>query len=156
MKRFLIVLLALGLVAGALSAPATAKKKKKKKPKRIERVAEARYEAPSGIGVGGVGGACSGCPALPNSSEETWIKVEVTDDVAPIAGVELSYGDLDGDGFHDGGVFVCGETEWIEIPPSVELQSFPWIIGGTECPGGAATSGTIKITYSNMPPPDEG
>jgi hypothetical protein len=150
MKRFLILALVIGLVFGSI-ATADAGKKKKKKSKRIERVVEARYEAPAAIGVGGVGGGCVGCPALPNGANETWMKVEVTDDVLPIAGVELSPGDADGDGFQDSGWFVCGESEWIAIPEGVAMQSFPWAVAGPSCPGGGATSGTIKITYSNAP-----
>ena len=152
MKRFVVLVMVLGLIAGSV---ATAEAGKKKKPKRVERVVEARYEAPAAIGIGDVGGACSGCPALPNGTKETWMKVVVTDDVLPIAGVELSPGDLDGNGFYDSGWFVCGESDWIQVPGGSEMQSFPWMVSGRECPGGGATSGTIKITYSNMPPPSK-
>lgn len=147
MKRFLVLFMILGLIVGSI---ATAEAKKKK-PKRVERVAEARYEAPAAIGMGDAGGACVGCPSLPNGAGETWMKVEVVDDVLPIAGVELSPGDLDGDGFQDPGWFICGESEWIQVPEGVAMQSFPWAVSGTECPGGGATSGTIKITYSSSP-----
>lgn len=155
MKRFIVILLTLGLIAGALAAPATAKKKKKKN-KRVERVVEVRYEAPAAIGVGGVGGVCSGCPSAPNAPNETWMKVEIVDDVLPIAGVEVSPGDLDGDGFFDTGWFICGESDWIEVPGGSQMQTFPFTVSGAECPGGGAISGTIKFTYSNKPPPGEG
>jgi hypothetical protein len=151
MKKTITLLLVLGLIAGSLAAPAAAKKKKKK-PVRVERVAEARYEFPSGIGSGSVGGACSGCPSLPAASGETWVKIEITDDLTPKAGVEFSPGDIDGDGFQDSGVYVCGSTDgWIEIPEGSQMVSFPWILPGTDCPDGSATSGTIKITYSSSP-----
>ncbi len=146
MKRILVLSLIVGLAFGSFAVADA-----KKKPKRTERVVEARYEAPAGIGVGDLGGACAGCPALPNGPGETWMKVEVIDDVLPVAGVELSPGDLDGDGFHDSGWFVCGESDWIQITPGSAMQSFPWAVSGSKCPGGGATSGTIKITYSNMP-----
>lgn len=152
MKKAILIVLVIGLVAGALSAPAVAGKKKKKKNKRVERVMEGRYEFPAGIGSNSVGGACSGCPAFPNGPDETWVKIEITDDVTPVAAVDFSFGDMDGDGFHDGGLYVCGSTDgWVEIPPSVELQSFPWILPSTDCPQGSSTSGTIKITYSSSP-----
>ncbi|MGH9198874.1 MAG: hypothetical protein ACRD1T_24505, partial [Acidimicrobiia bacterium] len=140
MKRFVVFLAILGLLAGSI---ATAEAGKKKKPKRVERVAEVRYETPAAIGIGGVGGACSGCPGIPNATNETWMKVEIVDDALPVAGVELSPGDLDGDGFYDSGWFICGESEWIQVPGGSEMQSFPWVISGAECPGGGATSGTI-------------
>ena len=146
MKRTLVLFMIVGLAFGSFTVADA-----KKKAKRTERVVEARYEAPAAIGVGGIGGACSGCPALPNGPGETWMKVEVIDDSLPIAGVELSPGDNDGDGFQDPGWFVCGESEWIQITESSAMQSFPWVISGPDCPGGGATSGTIKITYSNMP-----
>ena len=146
MKRTLVLFMIVGLAFGSFTVADA-----KKKPKRVERVVEARYEAPAAIGVGDVGGACAGCPALPNGPGETWMKVEVIDDVLPIAGVELSPGDLDGDGFQDSGWFICGESEWIQITESSAMQSFPWAVSGSQCPGGGATSGTIKITYSNMP-----
>lgn len=154
MRRSLIAVLVLGLVAGSLS-PATAskKKKKRKKPKRVERVVEVRYEFPAAIGVGGVGGACSGCPSAPNTKKEKWMKVEIVDDVLPIGAADISPGDLDGNGFYDPGWYICGESDWIEVPGGSEMQTFPFISAGAECPGGGATSGTIKFTYSNLPPP---
>lgn len=153
MKKTLVVLLAAGMVAGAMAMPAdAAKKKKKKKTARIERTLEVRYEAPAAIGTGDAGGVCSGCPSFPNTSEETWVKVEVIDDNLPVGGVDISFGDTNGDGFFDGGFFVCGATDgWVEVPPASAMQSFPYVVSGSQCPGGGATSGTIKITYSNMP-----
>ncbi|MGH2753406.1 MAG: hypothetical protein ACRDLB_03150 [Actinomycetota bacterium] len=152
MKKALIFALVIGLVAGALSMPATAKKKKKKrkKPARIERVIETRYEFPSGIGTSGAG-ACNGCPAVPSGPGERYAMVEVTDDNLPIGAVELSW-DTDGDGINDTGVNICGATESpVEVPESTAITAFPFIVNGPECPGGGATSGTIKITYSNKP-----
>jgi hypothetical protein len=151
MKKTLVLLVALGLIAGSFAAPATAKKKKKKKPVRVERVVEARYEFPAGIGSSSIGGACSGCPAFPNSPDELYVAVEVTDDASPTAGVSFSW-DTDGDGVSDTGFEVCGATDgFIEIPSSVSITAFPWILPGADCPDGVSTSGTIKVTFSNMP-----
>jgi hypothetical protein len=151
MKKFLVFALVLGLVAGALSMPATAKKKKKKKkPAKIERVLETRYEFPAGIGAAGAG-ACSGCPAVPTGPGETYARVEVVDDNLPTGAVDLSW-DTDGDGISDTGITVCGATaEPVEVPESTNIVAFPFIVNGPDCPGGGATSGTIKITYSNKP-----
>ena len=148
MKKTLIVALALSLVAGALAMPASAKKKKKK-PVRVERVQESRYENPA-IGTGGVG-ACSGCPAVASGPGERYISVEITDDALPIAGVDLSW-DTDGDGTADTGITVCNATEEpVEIPEGVSMTGFAFVIAGPECPGGGATTGSIKVTFSNMP-----
>ena len=148
MKRILIPVLVMSLAFGAVTTAEAAKKKQK----RIERVAEVRYEFPAGVGMGGVGGACVGCPSAPNGPKETWMKVEIIDDVLPIGGVDISPCDCDGDGFWDPGWFVCGESDWFPVEPGSGMQTFPWIVSGPECPGGGATSGTIKFTYSNMPP----
>jgi hypothetical protein len=151
MKKALIFALVIGLIAGSMAAPATAKKKKKKKPVKVERVMEARYEFPAGIGSSTSGGACSGCPSFPNTDKERYVMVEVTDDLTPKAGVSFSW-DTDGDGISDTGFEVCGATEEpIEIPPSVGMNAFPWIAPGADCPDGASTSGTIKVTFSNLP-----
>ena len=148
MKKTLLVALALSLVAGALAMPAQAKKKKKK-PVKVERVQEARYENPA-IGTAGVG-ACAGCPAFATGPGERYISVEVTDDALPIGSVNLSW-DTDGDGTADTGVTVCGATEEpVEIPEGVSMTGFVFAVAGPECPGGGATSGTIKVTFSNMP-----
>lgn len=153
MRRTLVVALILGLVAATMVAPAEAQKRKKKKSKRTKRVVEVRYEFPAAIGTGDVGGACAGCPSAPNAANETWMKVEVVDDFLPIGGVEISPGDLDGDGFFDSGWFVCGESEWLQVPGGSQMQTFPFLVSGSQCPGGGAISGTIKFTYSNKPPP---
>ena len=150
MKRLAIFMMIFSLLVGTVTVAEAGKKKKKNK--RIERVMEVRYEAPAAIGIGGVGGLCAGCPSMPNGPGETWMKVEIVDDVLPIAGVDISPCDCDGDGFYDSGWFVCGESEWLQVEPGSEMQTFPYLISGVECPGGGATSGTITVTYSNMPP----
>ncbi len=82
------------------------------------------------------------------------MKVEVIDDALPIGGLNITFGDSNGDGLYDGGFFVCGATDgWVEVPGAAAMQTFPYVVSGSQCPGGGATSGTIKVTYSNMPPP---
>ncbi|MBA2724503.1 MAG: hypothetical protein H0U53_00805 [Actinobacteria bacterium] len=149
MKKAIILALVLGLVAGALSAPAMAKKKKKK-PARVERTVEARYEFPAGIGAGDVGGACSGCPTFPTGAGEIYAMVEVKDDLnSQPTGISLSW-DTDGNGVNDTSIDVCGATtEALGVPENTAISAFPYVVPSVSCPGGAATSGTIKVTYSN-------
>lgn len=151
MKKTLIVAIVAALVTGALVAPATAgKKKAKKKNVRVERVLEARYEAPAGIGTSGAGG-CAGCPTFAAGPKETFVKVEIADDNTPTGGASFSW-DTNGDGVADTGFDVCGATDgFVEIPAGVSVNAFPWILPGTHCPTGSSTSGTIKVTFSNKP-----
>ena len=147
MKKTLIVLMALSIAASMLAAPAGAKKKK---PKRIERVAEVRYEQPA-IGSGTTGGVGLGIPQIPTSSKEVFVSIEVTDDVNPMAGVRIRW-DVDGDGTSEGAFYVCGKTdEPLALPGGVTLDIFPYIGGDASCPGSSATTGTVKATLSNLP-----
>ncbi|HVM33896.1 MAG TPA: hypothetical protein VM784_00950 [Actinomycetota bacterium] len=154
MKRTLAVLLAFGLVGGALAAgPAEAKKKKKKKPKRVERVIKSEYQAPA---IGSGSGVCfrptNSCGDLPIGLHEKFVKVEIADttglpvyfnlgqDTDPDTfGTEKSYGSF------------CGSTgdEAIKILPGYPLVVFPWLLGPT-CPS-VGTSGTVTATVSNLP-----
>jgi hypothetical protein len=150
MRRPLAVLLALGLLAGGIVAGPAEAKKKKKKPKRVERTVETSYTFPSGIGTAGAG-ACSGCVQLAAGPGERWVSVELQDDTLPIAGADISW-DSDGDGLNDTGFTVCGATDgFVEIPDGVTMVAFTWIVTGPGCPGGGATSGTIKATFANKP-----
>ncbi len=150
MKKTIVTLVTVGLVAGAFALPADAKKKKKK-PVRVERVQESRYEFPAGIGSSSTGGGCLGCPSFPTGPGETFVKVEVTDDLTPKAGVSFSW-DTDGDGISDTGFEVCGATDgWLEVPEGVTMTAFPWVLPGADCPDGSSTSGTIKVTFSSSP-----
>lgn len=150
MKRVLVLFLILGMVAGGLTTAEAAKKKRKKKPKRVERVLEYRYEQPS-VGATGAGGVTLN-PAVATGADETYISVEQTDDVSPVPNVRFSW-DTDGDGTRDTGVNICGgkTEEPVELPGGVELGVFTYPTGGAACPGTFNTTGTIKITFSNMP-----
>lgn len=164
MKKSLIVLLAMALVAGALSAPALAgKKKKKKKIVRTERVVEIEY---AGIAPGVATPAASGgiCPsASPDqagtcievpllSADEAFVKVEIQDATGLSSPGFISQGDLDGDGIGDLYGEFCGAHE--EAVPLV--NSNPVRVSyytGTCSDGtpGLATTGTIIVTISNLP-----
>lgn len=154
MRKAILMTLVLALIVGALTGPAAAgkKKKKPKKPKRVEREISGRYEAPWGVVFEG-SGVCAGCPSFPNEAKETWVKVEVSDDQSPTAQVSFNW-DSNGDGVADTGINVCGSTDgFVEIPGGITPTAFPSLVGGVGCPGSAATSGSVKVTYSNMPEP---
>jgi hypothetical protein len=147
MRRTLAVALILGLVAGAMVAPAEAGKKKKKKKVTV-RTVEVAYENPA-FGVGGVGGACSGCPSIVSGEGEIFATIEIIDDASPTGYVDFAY-DADGDGVQDlgAGPTVCGSTpEPVPVEPGTEYTAWPWL-AGAEC-AGSSTSGTIKVTFSN-------
>ncbi|HWC14692.1 MAG TPA: hypothetical protein VG929_08855 [Actinomycetota bacterium] len=149
MKKLLVLLMVLGLIAGSIATAEAGKKKKKKAP--APRVMEVRYENPA-IGINGVGGVCSGCPQIAVGAEERFISVEVKDDVSPVPAMRFSW-DTDGDGRNDTGVVVCGsKTDApLEVPPGVSMTAFPYLLPGPACPTGFAVSGSIKITFTATP-----
>lgn len=145
MRRGWTILLVLGLIAGMMSAPAEAGKKKK----AAVRTLEVRYENPA-FGVGGVGGGCSGCPAIAIGPEEKYAVFLIEDDASPSGYIDLSY-DQDGDGVQDlgSGPTVCGSTpEPVEVEPGASYTAWPWA-GGIGCPGSSSISGTIKAMFSS-------
>lgn len=145
MRRYLAVLLAIGVLAGMMGAPADAKKRKKAKVREVL----VTYGQPA-IGVGGVGGGCSGCPGVATASNETFAIVQITDDLSPSGYVTLNY-DSDGDGIQDLGPGICGETpEPIAVEPATAYTAWPWI-AGIDCPGASSTSGTIRVLLSSDP-----
>ena len=144
-KRYVAIALALGLLGGVMSAPVEAKKKKKP----TVRVFEVRYENPA-IGAGGVGGGCSGCPAIPMAADEKFAIIQIVDDVSPTGYASLNY-DSDGDGIQNvgSGPVVCGETpEPVAMEPGAGYTAWPWV-AGSECPGASSTSGTIRVLASS-------
>ncbi len=160
MRRALVVGMILSLIVGALIAPAEAgkKKKKKKAPVRVERVAEAEYQAPA-FGSPDSGGVClnasNSCANIATGGEDRYVKVTVEDatgtatgftlgqDTDPATvGTETIYGDFCG---------TTGDTAIQLAAPGVELLSFVWAFGAVTCPGGFGTTGKVVATFSNMP-----
>jgi coenzyme F420-reducing hydrogenase gamma subunit len=153
MKRFVVLLMIVGLVAGSV---ATAEAAKKKKIKKVERVVEGAYDAPSLIAVG----TCAqtgaiGCVSMISAANEVYVSAEVTDQTGQPVYVSIQ-GDANGDNQDDinYGTF-CGATDApIAIDAGVELHFW---VGVTPDPGiagcvpGAATTGTLKATFSNLP-----
>lgn len=152
MKKAIAVALSLGLLGGALVAPAEAGKKK-----RVERVAEIQYEAPA-LGTPSTTGVCfrptNSCGDIATGGSERFVKMEIDDasgtavaftlgqDTDPDTfGTETQYGDF------------CGTTgdKAIKIKPGFPLIVFPWAFGDVACPGAFGTQGTVKATLSNLP-----
>lgn len=155
MKKAIAVALSLGLLVGALVAPAEAGKKKRK-PKKVTREVEGSYDLPPLVLVG----TCSqtgaiGCVTFLSGPKEKFVTAKITDQHGQPVAVSVS-ANLDGEIGDDEtyGTF-CGETEEpIAIPPSTELHF--WVGAATDvgtggCVPGAATSGTATATFSNLP-----
>ena len=154
-KRFLILLMVLGLIAGSV---ATAEAKRTKKPTRIERTFTGGYKTPFvplNAGCSRTGGR--GCVTVNTRSTESFFTARVTDTLGLPIFVQV-WEDTDGWGEEDvlHGTF-CGETtEPIYFPPGTELHfwvGFTYSFAPYEsCPGGLnATTGTITVTLSNRP-----
>lgn len=156
MKKALAVALMMGLLAGSMVGSAEAAKKKKK----VQRVVEHAYSAPS-PGVGGAPySAClasqmdnAGCVNIPISSTEKFVTVEIGDASGMGAywilaqDTDTSEGDVGYDIFHYG----CGNSEEpIPVTPGLELRISVYAFGGSACPA-VGTTGTIKATLSNVP-----
>jgi len=160
MKKSIVVLLILGLVASFAVAPAQAKKKKKKKqPVRVERVVEFQYQMP-GIGLAGVGGFCPfadptalECIEFPLQAGEAFVKVEISDATGGKVAGYVSQGDTDGDGIGDlYGDFCTAHPEPIEMLSQSNPLRVSFYPGATpECAPSTPTTGTITVTFSNLP-----
>ena len=165
MKRILVLMMVIGLIFGSI-ATADAKKKKKKPPApvRMEEVIEIPYQG-SNIGAAtpaATGGTCFVDPTLPFSckvaiptfAEASFIKVEVIDATGQKAGGFISQGDVDGDGISDGYGQFCGahaEPIAMATPGApVDISIYMGICSDASGPS-IATTGTIKVTFSNMP-----
>jgi len=156
MKKSLVVLLILGLVASFAVAPAQAGKKKKKQPVKTTRVVESVYEAPA-LGIAPPGsGVClrptNSCGDIATGGTEKYVTIEILDTTGTPVAFSLGQ-DTDPETFgteSDLGNF-CGTTgdQPIEIEPGLPLVVFPWAIG-VECKA-IATQGTVKATLSNLP-----
>ncbi|MDQ3878434.1 MAG: hypothetical protein M3290_08830 [Actinomycetota bacterium] len=160
MKKTIVSILALGLVAGALVMPAQAKK-----PKLVTRTVTVTYKGP-GLGVAtpkASGGICPldtnadpssqpQCIEIPTGANDKYIQVSIADAAGQKVGGYISQGDTDGDGISDLYGDFCGAHE-SAIPlaaPGVPVRiSF---YDGT-CADGTTpsviTAGTITVKFSN-------
>lgn len=157
MKRIITSLVVIGLLAGALTIPAEAKKKKK--PKKVTRVAEAVYQAP-GFGTATAAAGCSpalgSCGNFAIGPDEEWAKITLTDQTGTPTAFSVAQDTEPGDPTNtieeNHGTF-CGTTGEDPIPilPGYEMTIFIWAWGDAVCPTGFGTSGSIKAEFSNLP-----
>ena len=150
MKRFLIMLMVFGLVAG-LMATAEARKK----PQRATRTVEGSYDTP----VLGMFGECAGshgigCVTFSVGAEERFVTAKVHDahGLPVFVLIRSVPSGPFGEGSEIYGTF-CGETtEPIAVPAGSDLEF--WVGAAASvygCQPGIATSGTITATFSNLP-----
>ncbi|MCA1705763.1 MAG: hypothetical protein LC808_21865 [Actinobacteria bacterium] len=150
MKRYLIVFMILGLIAGSV---ATAEAKKVQKPTRTERTVEGSYASPFLPG----NSWCKphnglGCVTIETRKDETFLTGKVVDAHGqPVLGWVVSEDTSRGSGqwIHHGSF--CGETHKpIAFPRGVDVYL---VIGAEtlpECPM-FGTTGTVSVTLSNLP-----
>lgn len=153
MKRYLILIMVLGLIFGAVGT-AEAGKKKKKKQKKVEREATGTYTSTVVVAIG----TCSqqdaiNCVRIPSGPKEKYVTASVNDATGQAVPVAVK-ADLDGDNTTETlyGAF-CGETEEpIEVDPGVEVTFW---VGITVDTAGLAcappTEGSIDVVFSNLP-----
>lgn len=157
MKKTIAVALSLGVLAGALVAPAEAAKKKRN-PKRIERVVEFDYVCPCpGLyQFGGATGTNFGGGVLPIGSRETFVKITAADVSGTSILVSINQ-DTDGDGFNNQVADVCAPPEGSQdrkaakVNKGLELRLF---IETGRCDDGTPSvplGGTLTVTLSNLP-----
>ena len=154
--RTLIVLIAALLTVFLAWSPADAKKKKKKKVQRVERTEEADY-----VGATGFRGvqdspcveAGIGCAKFTIQDGEKFVAIELVDAAGePVWASVYINGYSDGTDYHE---HVCGSSEdpFKLAPGLTELVVVTTQTTGgatNPCPG-AATSGTVTATFSNIP-----
>jgi hypothetical protein len=162
MKKTIITIVSIGLVAGALLAPGAEAAKRKKKP--YKRTATFDYQAPA-FGQSESAGFCpnqpaeaNGCASFPTKGKDKFVKITITDSTGlPVSGT-ISHPDQDGDGFVEPLGDFCGKSTKVAIQPGAEVVVFPYMIGSTgalsslggpeQCPG-IATQGTIKAVFTS-------
>lgn len=152
MRKAIAVAIALGLLTGAMVAPAEAGKKKK--PKKVERVVEFEYVCPCPglFQLGGLTGTnIGGGPVA--VGDESYIKITAEDVSGTPVFVNIQQ-DLDGDGGNNPVAEVCATEEPPEEPteinPGLEMRLF---IETGPCDGGVSVpmGGTLTLTLSNLP-----
>ena len=150
MKRFLVLSMVLGLLAGNVMAAEA-----KKKPQRTTRTVEGSYASP----VLGMYGDCAeqegiGCVSFVAGEQERYLTAKVQDahGLPVFVLIRSKAAGAFGEGSEPYGTF-CGETtEPIAVPPGTELEF--WVGAAASvygCQPGFATSGEITATFSNLP-----
>lgn len=161
MKRFLIMFMVLGLLAGSMATAEAAKRAKK--PIRVERTVEGSYDTQFVPFAGMVTHTCPhgnaptvGCFTVQTRTKEAFLEAAVTDAHGQPVLVTVTGPGSDQD-WIEYGTF-CGETkEPISFDPGVELAfhigfwHWPLPTGLTDCRPMFGTTGTISVTLSNLP-----
>ena len=159
MKKTMVTILSMGLIAGALLAPA-AEAGKRRRP--YKRTATKSYSVPA-FGQADIGGTCpgveqlDGCVSFSTRGKDRFVKVVIKDATGlPVSGT-LSHPDQNNDGFVESLGSFCGISKKVRIQPGAELIVFPYMIGSTgataafggpeECQG-VATTGKVKATFT--------
>ena len=157
MKRFLVVFLIAGLLAGSVAtAEAKRKKAKKKKAPRVERTVEGHYGPLAGCNTIVTGSLA--CIVVKTNPTEAFFTAKVADAHGQPVFVQV---------FNSGGGRVrtfCGETTRpVSLDPGSTLEfriaptpyffnhwGWEWL-GPLDCPYRIHTSGSITVTLSNLP-----
>ena len=152
MKRAIAAAMVLGMLVATVSTAEAGKKKKK--PAKVTREAQATYTSTVVVAAGNCTQTDAiNCPRIASGSNESYITAKVTDATGQPVPVAVK-ADKDGDRSTETlyGVF-CGETaEPIQIDPGVEVTF--WIGKSPDTaalPCGAASQGTVDVTFSNLP-----
>lgn len=155
MKRTLVLLMVVGLIAGSIGAAEAGKKKKKKKPAgpvKVERTYEFTYMCPC-VGLfqlGGLHESNVGGGPITIGAEEAYLTATATDTTGQVVPVDINQ-DTNGDGANDAVGSFCGETAApMPISPGLEVRVFVGL--PITCPSPAVLAGgTITFTFSNLP-----
>ena len=162
MRKALTTILALGLITGALLAPAA--EAKKRKP--YKRVATYDYVVPafgSPETVNGCPGEpappeLDGCATFPTTAKDKFVVAKVEDASGTPVLLAISHPDSNGDGFVEPLGYACGQSEKIAITPGQDVIIFPSQLpttgalegfGGPGQCAGVATQGTITGTFTS-------
>ena len=158
MKKIMVLVLALGLVLGAVAAAEGAKKKKKKPTK--PRVVTDEYTVPTPGAqpvLGGCYGAVEGggsCFEIATTPKEKYIKVTFEDASGQNVAGFIGQGDLDGNGLNDDGYApFCGGHPTAAAISAPGTPIMIYASGGACADGSPAlmTTGSVKIELSAKP-----
>lgn len=147
MKRFLILFMIIGLVAGSV---ATAEASKRKKATRVERTVESSYQGPFIAQVTGCDmlGVKWGCLYVDTLAQEAFFTAKVTEAHGQPVFFEVFADDQTIGSF-------CGKTtDPVSFPSGATLRfhvgiGWPFPV---DCPANRiTTTGTISVTLSNLP-----
>lgn len=150
MRRFLIGLLILGVMAGSAGIAQASAGTQNAQPKRVERSVQRSYGAyPAPVTGCNTALGSYACVIIPTRKREAFFTARVTD-----AHGQPVYVEVRGDGLE---THFCGETtDPIRFRPGAELHFFValpnWGIQ-LDCPAHSVKStGSISVTLSNLPP----